>query len=306
METRAAPHHAWMHTAAQTWLVLIAVTLTLALWHPGEAATSYSFRPLNINVAGVANPVITGMNLGNILVGSYPPYFRSGSHGPLSFRGLGSTVYVPMPLLDIRGINNANDIVGSYAIPDDGTQVGFFLSGGRLEEIGFTQSEAGYTVATSVNDTLTVVGETYMWNANRYVAFRWTSERDLELIPDPPFLTWGGVGATAINNHGDIVGGYEDWGWALIDGFYHNLRVPGSNITLPLSINDARQVGGVFCQPGGYCAGFFYDPTDGTLQTIAVPGATYTEVRAGYKRTGKVAVNATVNGVYRGYIGTRR
>jgi hypothetical protein len=249
-------------------------------------------------LAGSYGAIIHGMNARGTLVGTYQ---AEGSLELLGFRGIGG-MHVPVPLLEPRGVNTAKAVVGNYVTFDgvDRIPVGFLLDGGRFETIAFTQSEASQTTAKGVNDALTVVGDMLSVLDNRWHAYRRLADGTMQLI-DPPFPTLFGAGATAINNLGDIVGGFDDRGWMLIDGTYHIIDGPGI-LTLPLTINDARRIGGVMCDDV-HCWGFVINGDLSLVAEVRVPGAIYTEV-VGIQPSGRLAVNAKTdwNAPLQGYL----
>jgi hypothetical protein len=140
METRAVRHHAWLHTAVQTWLMSTFVfTLTLSLWVTAEADTTYRFTPVELNAGDGADPVVTGMAPSGLFIGSYYDPIGGGVPG---FRGLNRASQM-LPTLQPQAINAAGTIVGLYwAGGDFGQQVeaGFILSGSAFVTLKLPES----------------------------------------------------------------------------------------------------------------------------------------------------------------------
>jgi hypothetical protein len=306
METRAGPHHAWLHTAAQTWLFLVGALTLLLSGGSAEAATSYRFTPVTLNVG--EDPlqtlvIIRGMKSTGMLVGQYVPEVGPGGTGRIGFRGLGSAFRM-FPLLLPEAINEQNAIVGNFTDPYNlgAPEAGFVINGTTFQPISIVG--ASVTRAYGVNNAGTIVGGATLMSDGRGRAFRLDADGTLTWI-DPPFGTALHYTARSINNRGDIVGQQSSLGWALIGGVYTQIQMPGNDgNTLPLTINDNREIGGYFCRLDETCSGFIL--SNGVYQQIDVPGAFRSEVVAIHPKTGTIAVNADVgDDGLRGYLGTK-
>jgi hypothetical protein len=304
MEMRAVQHHAWLHVSAQTWLITL-MLLTLGLWYTAEAATSYTFTPVNLNVG--EDPVhtfvtITGMKSSGMLIGEY--FQDDGQAGELvGYRGLGKA-FVMMPRLTPQAINDQNVLVGNFTDSNnlDAPEAGFVMGGTTFRAISLPG--ASVTRAYGINNAGTIVGGATLNSDSRGRAFRIDPGGTVTFI-NPPFGASSHYSARSINNHGDIVGQNSSLGWAWVGGVFSELRMPGNDAnTLPLTINDKREIGGVFCRTDETCSGFIL--TNGVYQQIDVPGAVHTAVVGIDAKTGRLAVNATSpHGEHRGYLGTK-
>jgi hypothetical protein len=186
--------------------------------------------------------------------------------------------YTKMPLLQPEGMSG-NWIVGTYISSTD--EIGQpFYSGFLDTPSDFTAvhvPDSRDTTAKGVNAQGTIVGDAFMWADHRNHAYVTNvNGADFQFL-EPPFPSSTGYGATGINNLGDIIGGYDGGGWALVDGTYHQFNVPGG-ATFPLFISDKREIAGVYCVPDGTCYGFIL--ANDVYTTVQVPGQRYTEVRA--------------------------
>jgi hypothetical protein len=115
-------------------------------------------------------------------------------------------------------------------------------------------------------------------------------------------------GPRAINNVGDIVGDCHGStpAWALVDGAFHEIQVPGARDTTPLTITDQRQVGGTFCRVDDTCSGFILTLVTGTYQQVDVPGAWRTEVRVIDTARKRLTVNSAGPEGWQAYFAKKR
>jgi hypothetical protein len=72
-----------------------------------------------------------------------------------------------------------------------------------------------------------------------------------------------------------VGGGYAESGWFWTGQKYVTVNVPGTDFTLPHSINAKGQIAGVACK-GADCAGFTLK--NGVYQTIMVPCLIFTAI----------------------------
>ena len=90
--------------------------------------------------------------------------------------------------------------------------------------------------------------------------------------------------ARGINQHGDIVGLYNDPGTGLWRGFqlsggsYSKIDVPGASQTYPRGINKNKDVVGFFADSSGVFHGFLLN--SGGFHQLDVPGSLWTAARA--------------------------
>jgi uncharacterized membrane protein len=164
------------------------------------------------------------------------------------------------------------------------------------------------TGTTGINDRGQVLGA--YEGADRvvrpFVRDRWGRFAEIE---DPP-------GASKrdeyvdINNHGEIVGFYNDDQGGTTTGFlrtrrgrFTGIQVPGSQVTGPLKLNDRRQVVGIYLDAGGALHGFLWD--HGDFETIDVPGAAGTAVLGINNRGQMVGSYIDARGAYHGFLRDR-
>jgi hypothetical protein len=210
MKTRAVPHHAWMHVAAQTWLTVV-ITLTLALWYPAEADTSYSFIGFDAPLPGVVSTTITGVDYkSGQLVGEYTDV-HGNRHGWRGNRNVATMV----PLLPISGVNRRKWTVGSFVAPGGGRH-GFLLKGTEL--IPITVPGCVDVYANAVNEAGEVVGDCGWLGP----VWHW-KDGAVTVIP-PPDEGGGceqfGFTARGIDTTGVIVGACADGGYTFHHGVY--------------------------------------------------------------------------------------
>jgi uncharacterized membrane protein len=125
-----------------------------------------------------------------------------------------------------------------------------------------------------------------------------------------------------INNRGEIVGFYNDDQGFTTTGFlrtrrgrFVDIKVPGSQVTGPLKLNDRGQVVGIYLDaeaepnpdgtiPAGVLHGFVWD--DGDYETTDVPGAAATFPTGINNRGQMVGSYIDADGAYHGFVRDRR
>jgi hypothetical protein len=77
METQGEAERATLYRFTRMWLVLsVVLTLTVGLWYPAEAATSYTFKRIELIPGDAYNPgipIVTGMKSTGLVIGQYFP-----------------------------------------------------------------------------------------------------------------------------------------------------------------------------------------------------------------------------------------
>jgi hypothetical protein len=137
-----------------------------------------------------------------------------------------------------------------------------------------------------------------------YHAFRREPDGTVTLFDAPFSEDAQNCGATAIKTHEDIVGDCKrSFRWALADGVFHKLEVPGTRQTIPLTITDQGHIGGTFCRIEDTRSGFIL--ANGVYQQIDVPGASYTEVSGIDAKRQRIVVNARVGENLQAYVGKK-
>ena len=160
-------------------------------------------------------------------------------------------------LIDVRGINNRGQIVGSYYL---GKQYGYVLDGDTFTTIEFPGCDATQ-VFGGINDRGQVVGTAYIGGGGHAFLF----DRGTFTIIDLPEPLHTHI-AYDINNRGQVVGIYSDitgtHGYLLDGGKFTPIDFPGAGVTFAFSINDRGQVVGY----AGVDGAFLFDR--GTFSTI--------------------------------------
>lgn len=170
-------------------------------------------------------------------------------------------------------------IVNGGVIPQDingqGQITGWFSQGGQQSFVKDKGSvsilavpDSILTEAVGINDAGHIVGD-YRSADGLFHGF---------LYADGVFTSLGDdLGATDINNAGQIVGCYDTCtrGFLLSGSTFTPIDVPGALVTAPHGINDAGEIVGSYYD-GTTLRGFHFDGT--TFTTIDAPGAVITSV----------------------------
>jgi uncharacterized membrane protein len=140
------------------------------------------------------------------------------------------------------------------------------------------------TFARGINDRGTIVGA-YRINPPRHALVI----RHGRYIPLAPHSVLGGVNfseAYKINNHGDVVGDYDDGvthGFLLHKGVVTTLDFPGADLTIALGINDSGMVVGewdILDLQGNTLAYHGFTWKDGAFSDVEFPGSADTSILA--------------------------
>lgn len=164
-------------------------------------------------------------------------------------------------LTEPHAINSAGQIVGSYS----GVH-GFLYAGGTFTTIDDpnTIGRSGFTVATGINDSGTIVGYYWALNSNgiggTFSGFIY-SNGTFQTINVPG---GGGSEAMGINNADQIVLNSGLGGFLYTDGVFTPIQVPGASYTSVTAINNLGQIAGGF---GGSKDYLFVD-TGGVFTTF--------------------------------------
>jgi uncharacterized membrane protein len=115
----------------------------------------------------------------------------------------------------------------------------------------------------------------------------------------------GTIGATKLNDHGQIVGSYFDvdniiHGFLMDNGLFATIDPPGSTRTLPAGINNRRQIVGAYRDIVGRFHSFLWDK--GVFTTIDVPGASSTDAFDINDRRQIVGSYIDANGTFHGFL----
>ncbi|WP_188792610.1 hypothetical protein [Dyella nitratireducens] len=216
-------------------------------------------------------------------------YTLLGYPGTLDTQGVGINPDALDPDLDGQGETARPKIkvVGARFSPDGTSQTGFLarVSGSKSvhETYDLLNDPQGSLVqqAYSINDFGQVVGDYYMGDIGGSYIFH-SYELDGDKF-NPINLPFAGVVSTfspAINNTGEIVGGWTDsagnsHGYTRIGDTYTSFDYPGGGqIQLYLSVNSEGDIVGSYADASGAVHGFLRRGE--TYTSIDFPGAAYT------------------------------
>lgn len=210
------------------------------------AQGTFQFKTIHVNNAAETN--VYGINDGRTIVGSSATATEDANGVEWGFARSkwGGTTRPIRPHhaadSDLNGINEENDMVGTFALKDS--------FGVRVGDLCFLRDDGHY-------QTFTVT----LPNASGILSF-----------PD----------CNGINEHGDTVGAVDDsgfngnHGWVRSRaGVFTQLDVPGATNTEATGIDDAGDVVGFFSDINGD-HGFIW--TNGTFTTVDFPGGTDTNI----------------------------
>ena len=171
-----------------------------------------------------------------------------------------------------RGINNLNQIVGTY-VDSSQVQHGFLLVNGTLTNIDVPGASG--TAAQGINDNGDVVGRFFLNGSHGFLL-----KDGVFTQFDPPGSTL--TAASGINDSGQIVGFYTDannngHGFTLINGVFTTIDAPGAVETTLKKINNRGDISGTYTDSDQVRHGLLIK--NGIQQTIDVPNAAYTDLR---------------------------
>jgi probable HAF family extracellular repeat protein len=258
------------------------LALVLVSCLAGQAKADYIFTTLD--VPGGTNTEASGINNAGQIVGSSSAggfLLSGGTYSPLSFSP--------------SGINDSNQIVGGNTL----------YSGGSYTTLTVPIRGATNTIAYGINNSGHIVGSYGFVDPNH---ISWPTSIGF-LLSGGQYTSLGVMGATGINNAGQIVGVTpygpgETYSFLLQGGNSTPLVVPGAfGFTLASGINDAGVIVGSFTDPEiAHYHGFVLD--DGMYTTLDVPGSTDTYVK-GINNLGEiVGYYRDANGNQHGFLAT--
>ena len=157
--------------------------------------------------------------------------------------GLGSTAF---------GINRHGDVIGEYATADRVAHA-YLLRRGRFTSFdapGSVSSATSETAAFSINSFGHIVGAVRASGYNGSRGFL-LKNGQFTFIAMPEAGGGFGTTATGLNDRGDVVGsfadpGYTFHGFALIDGQYVRIDVPGARATETYRIDNYQTIVGAY------------------------------------------------------------
>ena len=161
-------------------------------------------------------------------------------------------------------INSSGLVVGAADPSHASVLQGFvWQAGGGSQWLGSLGS--GYSVATGVNDSGSVVGLSYTAAYNQH-AFLWQADGGMQDLT-PNVTNVGGATAMAINSAGEVAGYYFPNGSLTTHGFLWTqaggLQDLGSSGTLAFGIDDAGKVVGQMTVASGYRHAFSWTKAGG-------------------------------------------
>ena len=180
-----------------------------------------------------------------------------------------TTIDVPgAGLTVVSGINTADDMVGWYGQSGSAPGSGFLLSAQNFTSFDYPGGSS--TLAFRVNDSGLIAGTAYLFQNTAAVGFLYDGTTFTKVRIGSHTYTY----VEGIDNAGDIVGGYGDFGgnqgYERAGTKFKNVTPPGSYMLVyATAINNLGQIAGTADE-----GAFFY--SKGKYQTIAFPGASQT------------------------------
>jgi len=247
----------------------------------GEAAPIKTINPTftTIDVPGAAYTEAMAIDTVGDIVGSYGRNSASDSTGFLYTNGVFTFFSYPGSVFTIPlGINDSGVIVGHAG---QSPVVSFLYDG-----IGFTTLQDGAdsaTFASGINNAGIIVGGAGTIYTTRAFMMRNGHYRTIKFPGNYVYAQ-----AEAINNFGEIVGYGDDCGYAIKNGKFRHVEIPGAMRTAALGINDGSAIAGWYTRSGPCtvldCA---FVLINGTYYSFAYPGAMGT-FATGINNSGKV------------------
>ena len=174
-----------------------------------------------------------------------------------------------------HGVNTSAQVVGYY-VNTSGATVGFLYAGGKYTTLSYPGA-TGYTRASGINDSGTVVGD-YQVNGDN-VIHSYTYDVKTKAYTPYPDVNGSSTSLYGVNNAGDkagaaggngVVQGFVEIGGA-VTRFYAN----GNATTFALAINSSNEAVGEWFESNGHSHGFSRTPK-GAITEIDYPGGTNT------------------------------
>ncbi len=238
---------------------------------------------------GAGQTVPLAINSAGDIVGLYSITASGPRQGFLLSGGVFTTIDVPGAVsTTLYGVNDLGQIVGFYCIEDCQHTKGFVFDGQTFTDIQYPGATT--TVATGINNSGQIVGYAGLADVH---AFLLTNGVYTDI--KPPLTDNDGVLAFGINDLGDIVGGYYGLasfvvaGWALTQGAYVKIEIPGSQNSSANGINDSGEIVG-YDDAGA----FILNQGQTKHHELKVPGSIYT-FGSGINSLGVVVGSYTVH-----------
>jgi probable HAF family extracellular repeat protein len=246
---------------------------------------TYTLTTVDVPFPGASATFLRGIARHGLVVGIYRDENDEG-HGFLYADGNFVPLDVPGGFSTFpQGVNDRGDVVGSYNPEQRSNRHGFIYSGGVFRTLDFPGPPPA-TELHAINNRGEVVGIYYGTGDGLIHSFVYTDNVFMPLAVPGARLTV----AFGINDHGEIVGWYQDFsfrphGFIYARGEFTTLNVPGAVSTLALGINNQGQIAGLFDTPEpspppigsahNYRHGLVY--AKGAFTRLDVLGAAFTE-----------------------------
>jgi len=235
----------------------------------------------------VITPRKAACRLAAFLIACVPLALAQGTYTQIDYPGA--------TLTEVRGINSAGDITGSY-LDNAGIENGFLLREGAYTDISY--SNLPHTLVLGINDFDKVVG--YAYDKGPAIGFSYDLQtQTFTTIKFPGARsTW----PTAINNAGKIAGYFvesgQQRGFELVNSNYHLINPPGSTLTYVFGIAASGAVVGNGFAPNPF--NFFFN---GQYRTLPLAGLQESMV-VGINGAGTALVGfyKVSDGVYTGFL----
>lgn len=176
-------------------------------------------------------------------------------HGFLFHGGVYSQIDYPGTVgTQVRGINNAGDVTGTY-VEATGRSFGFILKDGAYHQIHVPGSSLT-DVYQAQDNGVVMTGDAVLHSDGLQHGFLRLGPANFKLIDFPGTETTGGTVVRWINQRGDMVGVYGSDGFILQNGTFTTIDYPRAVATLPLAVNDDGTIVGIFLDTKGVLHGF--------------------------------------------------
>ena len=280
----------------------------LIFWSNAEADPI--FKNLNyysINVPGQIATLALGINRFGEIVGteSSSTQVQTGGYQTDSFAWTsdGFTIFdkIRSTYSQANGVNANGYIVGDYRDSNVGGNIfhGYIIKNGIFST--FDVPGSGGTSIQTINDLGTIGGG---YDNSYGNGFGFTDNNGV--LRKFSYGDGTATVVTGINNHGDIAGFFHDnglvSGFAIINGVFEAINVPGSYYTTVWGINDNNQVVGDYFTGASVRHGFVY--TDYKYYNIEFPGYENTTVARGINDAGVIVGGYQVGSVVNGFVAT--
>jgi hypothetical protein len=180
--------------------------------------------------------------------------------------------------MNLGAASSKTEIVGGYGLDVGITPAGFLARVSPKKTVTEIYQTVKYShapaqqAAQGINDSGQIVG-TFVDSSGDFHGYERSGGKFSQI--DVPFEGASETIPSAINNSGEVVGGYsETHGFTLIGGTYTSFDYPGAIETEPFALNSAGDIVGSYTDTGG--VGHAFSLSAGTYTSIDFPGAVET------------------------------